>query len=476
MMIAAQKARSARLRFARENANAFMELVLRDEITGEPVVQAPMHEAWHRMADLHDRLILWSHVEAGKTMQLSVGRVLWELGRDPSLRIVVCAASSYTATKIVNLVGKYILYSEELHEVFPDLRASKPWSFSSITVERNSPSKDPSFQAIGVNSILQGARIDRLIIDDILTYENCRTPNQRRYVIEWVTASLFSRLTERAMVWMIGNAFHPDDMLHYSAKQPAWKYYRYPCVTMDGESVWPLVWSKERIEKKRIELGPLEFARQMMCQARDDTSSRFSRVDIDAAVERGVSKTLAYALSTIPDGCRTVTGVDLAISLAANADWTVLFTILVYPNGDREVLCIESGHWLGVEIMQRIIDTHERFNSIVYVENNAAQDYLVQFVRAASAVPIRPFTTTAKNMTNRQFGLESLSTEFGNGKWIIPSKGGIDPEVAKWIEEMLYYDPKGHPGDRLMASWFAREGGRVELPKVEVGRLNLLAR
>jgi hypothetical protein len=28
------------------------------------------------------------------------------------------------------------------------------------------------------------------------------------------------------------------------------------------------------------------------------------------------------------------------------------------------------------------------------------------------------------------------------------------------VKEVLYYDPKEHTGDRLMASWFAREGAR----------------
>jgi len=38
---------------------------------------------------------------------------------------------------------------------------------------------------------------------------------------------------------MLGNAFHPEDMLHAYGKQEHLKYFRYPCVRLDGMAVWP---------------------------------------------------------------------------------------------------------------------------------------------------------------------------------------------------------------------------------------------
>ena len=56
-------------------------------------------------------------------------------------------------------------------------------------------------------------------------------------------------------------------------------------------------------------------------------------------------------------------------------------------------------------------------------------------------------------------GVESLAAELHAKKWRIPNKDGmLHKQVAKWIDEMLYYDPAAHTGDRLMASWFARQG------------------
>ena len=65
--------------------------------------------------------------------------------------------------------------------------------------------------------------------------------------------------------------------------------------------------------------------------------------------------------------------------------------------------------------------------------------------------------TTGTSKADPVFGVESLAAEMANGKWIIPSKFNRAPnEAEEWIEEMLYYNPLNHTGDRLMAAWFAR--------------------
>src|SRR5574337_1595543 len=84
---AAARAHAARVALAREDPSVFAGLVMRDEKTNKPIKQALVHEAWQELATKHDRLLIWSHPESGKTQQLSISRVLWELGRNPSLRV-----------------------------------------------------------------------------------------------------------------------------------------------------------------------------------------------------------------------------------------------------------------------------------------------------------------------------------------------------------------------------------------------------
>lgn len=464
-----------RVKVARQEINEFVSLVLRDEKTGKPVDQAWMHERWHELCDVHDRVIIWSHVESGKTSQLGIGRLLFALGKNPNLRVAVVSNTHGQAKKIVRAIAGYIERSQELRCVFPNLKPGRPWSpdSGSITVQRDYISKDPSIQAAGVHGSIVGSRIDYLVVDDILDYENCRTPALRQDTHDWFVSSVLGRLTDEAKVCIIGNAYHPDDMLHKFAANPRWAARVYPVYDdQTGQSRWPEKWPIPRILAKREELGPVEFARQMMCKPRSDEDAKFKREWIDICLRRGDGRALAMGIQQMPTGCKTYTGVDLAVQRHASADLTCLFDVMIHPNGDREVLGIESGRWSGPEIVNRIYDHHRRYMSIAIVENNAAQDFILQFLKHGSAVPVQPFTT-GRNKAHPDFGIESMATEMSNGKWIIPNQGGrMHKEVEAWVSECLYYDPSSHTGDRLMASWFAREGARMGTIKAETGPLH----
>jgi hypothetical protein len=463
---------------ARWDINAFVTAVMRDEKTGLPLDQAPVHEAWHDLADENPRLLIWSAIEHGKTTQLSVARTLFLLGQSPSTRIAIVSNTARAAEKILKSIKRYIETSAELHAVFPDLRPSTDqWTQYAITVRRPTLAKDPSVQTLGLHGNIIGSRVDYLIVDDFLDVENTAHAKAREDGFKWLQAAVFTRLTAGAPVIVVGNAFHPDDALHRLARMPGWKAFRYPVVDETGAPRWPEQWPMSRIQEVRQTLGPLEFARACMCQARSDDEARFKKEWLDFCLERGKGKTLCYGMDKLPPGYKTYTGVDLAVQQKDASDSTCLFTIAAAPNGDREVLNIETGKWSGPEIVSRIIDTHRRYLSICIVENNAAQDFIVQFARGQFAVPIRPFTT-GRNKAHPEFGVESIAAEMAGKKWVIPSHGGnpAHPELFQWVQEMLFYQPSSHTGDRLMASWFAREGVRLGNIRVEHTRIDILSR
>lgn len=471
-----RNARLTQAALARMHPALFSAVVIKDERSGRGITLAPIHTAWHTLASQHDRLLLWAHVESGKTTQMAIARTLYELGRDPTLRVAIVSNTHTQAEKIIGSIKRYIESSPELHEVFPQLERSEPWKESQLFVRRTTYSKDPSVQAFGVHGNVLGARIDLLILDDILDYENCRTVASRKDLWDWYHSTLAGRLTANARVLCIGTAFHPDDALHKLAALPGWSAYRYPVLDEAGASRWPEAWPPERIDKKKAELGPLEFSRQMLCMPRDDASSRFKREWIETALKRGAGKTLCYGLSVVPSGCRVYTGVDLAVQKHSAADWTVLFTIIVHPDGSREVLGIDRDKLSGPEIVSRIFDAHRRYQSICVVENNASQEFIVQFAQQAGAGFVRPFTT-GRNKASPEFGIETLAAEMAAGKWIIPNQNGrVEPSLEPWISEMLYYDPAAHTGDCLMASWFATQGIRLGEIRAETGRIDLTSR
>lgn len=460
LRLAGARARQARVWLARQDVNAFVELVMRDR-RGRPIVQAPMHAAWHRLADRHPRLIILAHVEGGKTSQMAA-RILWRLGRDPRRTFGVLGNTVGQAIKTVKEIRRLIESSEELREVFPHLRPSAhKWTDSVLEVERQVISRTPSVQALGIGGSFLGDRIDEILADDLLDFENTRTELERQKLWEWWHATPVGRLTGDGRVVIIGNAFHPRDLLHRLAREePAWVLRRFPVVTPSGNPSWA-AWTHERIEAKRVELGPLEAARQLDCRAFDEATARFRPEWFEAAKRRGEGRSFVTSLPAVPEGCGVFVGVDLAVQDRRSADWTAFVVILVRPNGDRELLHCEKARLKGPEIVDRIVDMHRRYHGIVMVESNAAQAYILQFVRDRSAVPVQAFVT-GRNKADPSFGVESIATEFAAGKWVIPSRGGRAPVAAEeLIQSMLFYaPPPAHTPDDLMALWFAREAAR----------------
>mgnify|MGYP006951090707 CR=1 FL=1 len=454
---------------ARTDPAVFCQLVLKHEATGRPIRLAPMHVEWHDILSAHDRVVLWTHTEGGKSAEISVGRVLWEIGRNPNIRILILSNAASAAKKIVKTLKTYIERSPEYRLVFPKIKPDKTengsWREDSFHVARPTISKDPTVQASGFNGSILGSRFDLIIIDDYLTAENTHSDVLREKYHSWLKSTIEGRRTEHAPLWFIGNAWHHEDAMHRYAKEPATVSFRFPVRNEAGESSWPEVWSLERIEREIANRGPIESERSLFCRPVADSERRFKSDYVKRALELGDGMALPWALVEVPAGYITITGVDLASSKRKKSDRTAIVTIAVEERtGRRHLLNIQSGKLSGPEIVAAIKDVHRRYHSIVFVESNAAQAYIKQFLDVESAVPVVPFFT-GRNKADPTFGLESIAIEMSGGKWIFPNDGGtlegdIDPELKELIGEMFRYEPRAHVGDRLMALWFAREGAR----------------
>ena len=434
----------------------------------------PPEETWAVEVFDPAHCYLSSGIVSHNTQQI-VSYILWSLGNNPSLRVGVLCSTITRARKIVAQVGKYIQDSDHLHRIFPELRhRSHNWSDFGFTVRRDTIAKDPSIQAIGLHTGILGARLDLVVFDDVVDYENSRSTALREDTINWVKSTLFGRFAKETRVLGVGNAYHPEDLMHHLEKLPGWASFKFPVLDKAGKSVWNHMFPLSRIQQKRDELGELEFARQMLCVARTDLESRFNSEWVDAAKALGSGIELVREYE--PTSAEVViTGVDLGVQTHAKADMTVLFTIAVSKHGKRVVLNIESGRWAADEIVRRCADHHKRYGSVIVVENNAGQDFLVQFLRLGHTnVPVKTHTT-GKTKHHPVLGIEGMAVEFSKGDWVVPSKRR-SKEIDAWVQEMLYFDPAGHTGDRLAASWIARSYALRAATKSKTLKIDLFSR
>jgi hypothetical protein len=236
----------------------------------------------------------------------------------------------------------------------------------------------------------------------------------------------------------------------------------------DGKKLPPARDMAEAIERAQIDIEnkrreyvgrPGEFNRLFMGQAHDDSTAPCKREYIEKckalAREAGYFEMVSEYRGPNP----TFTGVDLAVGQGEENDDVAFFTFEVLPDRRRRILDVESGKWPGPIIVQKIIEKHQKYNSIVRVENNAAQDFIRQDVIWNDAtVPVKAHCT-GRTKAHPEYGVPAGFAELANGAWMIPNDrdGRCHPALQKWIDGCIYYTPQKHTDDRVMAWWFARE-------------------
>ncbi|HET9959633.1 MAG TPA: hypothetical protein VFQ61_34310 [Polyangiaceae bacterium] len=442
--------RELTLRRARKDLAAFTEYVFGLRL-------APHHRAWALALSEAPRLVLMAPVEHGKTTIASVALPLWVLGNAPDSRIALVSETHTQAARPLAAIREHILRNPRVREVFPNLRpargARERWSDSEVVVERPSASKDPSVVAVGVSGPLLGARLDLAILDDVCSWENSFTSGQREKVIAWFRSTLVGRVVAEGRVVVVGTPWHREDLLHVLEDGSEYRVQRDPAMNHAGEPLWPEAWPLERLEQRRREIGEIEFSRQMLLTVLAEAGARFREAWVEQAFA-AASAVGCRMMETYADAAPTFTGVDLAVGSTVHHDESALFTVALLPDGRRQVLSIEAGRWQAPEIVARIRSTRLRYRSRVRVESNAAQAYIAQFL-AADGVHVDAHMT-GRNRHDPVFGIESLAVELEQARWIVPDA----PETRTWARELLAFSPAAHPGDRLVASWLAREAAR----------------
>jgi len=447
----------------RRDVEAFNEFVLRDEEDGTPIQQAPMHTQMQRAYDRERFLLVLAHPESGKTQQLVVGRTLHELGNDPTERHVFLNNGQDGAIKNLRAVKKYIEKSEELRAVFPKLRPGGTlWREDAIVVEGAGFSKDPSIYCLGFHGNILGARIDRAKVDDLLDYENTRTEVARRDASSWFKRTFLTRLTRKATLAFLTNAWHEEDLAH-ELEDDGWFTLKYPILDERGQSTWPERWDLERIALYRRRLGELEFARMFLCEPRDPGAMSFRPEWLRAALRRGLGYGFVDQIGEPPSGSLIVTGCDLGASKKMSGGRTTMFTVCVHRSGLRQLVGARAGRWSGGDTMRNLVDVGERYGGVIVVEDNGIQKHVVDLANEEAIsvpVPVLPFYT-GRNKYDITLGIDAMAAEFEANRWMLPSgrtgkAADVPDEVRRLLGEMRAYSPGAHPGDCLMGLWFAR--------------------
>ena len=335
----AEAMRLAQIRTAQRDPLAFFEYAFRDDRTWEPLETQWYQEEWGHALDTGTRVVIIAPRNHGKTTFL-VARAIWELGRDPDLRIkIVCASDAKAMERLWEIV-QHLRNNPRVREVFPHLEPAEDaeWSKHKITVKRTARHRDASVEALGILSTVTGARCDLLIADDVVDQRNALLMPALRAAVKSAWLNDWSLTLEPgARVWYLATPWHRDDLTAALQVNPAYTTIRY-AVGADFGSLWPTKWPEARLRELILELGSPSFARAFRCEVTDEAGSlvredwlAFAELEHDPAFRDRLNR-LAF-----------LTSYDTAIGTTEAHDWFASVTVAVDPD-TRRVWVVDAWH------------------------------------------------------------------------------------------------------------------------------------
>src|SRR6185312_836769 len=155
---------------AQRDPNSFIPLCFTDHL-GQRIQQAAIHRDMQRFLTANPRALIELPRDHGKSFQTCC-RIVWELGRNPGLRVKVICATGSIATERARFIRDAIADNSWVHQVFPNLVPSLPWSAGSFAVKRGTETIGPSVAAYGLGAGSTGTRADLLVCDDVVDFRS----------------------------------------------------------------------------------------------------------------------------------------------------------------------------------------------------------------------------------------------------------------------------------------------------------------
>lgn len=466
-----------RIQAAREDVNEFIEFCF-------GLKQAPLHRRLQEHWNTQRRTVDLFPIEHGKTTQ-AAGRMVWLLGKFPERQGAYVTSGDKPARKTVSGVARVILNNPRVRLVFPDLYPETEegsttrtcWGAEAIRVNgapTETLERDPSLAGFGYSGQITGSRLHWIFVDNVCNKDNTFSARVRDSVLESLDNDVFPRCLDGGEIHITDTSWYDDDPPHVIGKRPVWSMRVEDAERGDapGQTLWPAQWPWARLTAKRGEISSVAYDRTMRNITTSKSRGTFKKAAWDDACgpQYGWTPALTYEdIERWQERSVVVTAVDLAVRKEDQHDLTVLQTGRMA--GDKRRLLHTTAERLELsEIGRAILDCYRNLHqhadySLFVVEDNAAQDYVVQMFEdaglcrglgatASEASRIRVVgRTTTRRKNDEDLGIPGLAADIEMGRWQFPEHH----ETRELWEEMKRWAPGEHTGDRLMALWLLNE-------------------
>lgn len=311
--------------------------VLAKEVLGHEVL--PFHLSMMVYAASHKDSLHMAFRGSGKTTAITVTGVIFDILRDPDVRICVASETQGHASDILREVKGHLEGNDTLKRIFGDM-VGATWNEEEIIVSnRTKPRKEPTVMAVGIGGQVVGKHFDKIYADDLVTEDNARTEIQRQKLKVWWYKSFKPTFEPHAQVKIIGTRYHYDDLYgHFISHEFKEATQIIRALEKRGDG-WVTPWPEKFSVRYFLELwegsGTVIFNSQYQCDTEAMKGEIFQYDWLDHVDPEDVpSEILGYV------------GIDLAIKAKEQNDLYARVEIGVDKAGHVYVLAAYASHLL----------------------------------------------------------------------------------------------------------------------------------
>jgi len=458
----------------------FMEgncaLFAHDVLTGPPefpynghFLVGEHHFEWNTLINQYDRLCILAPRDHGKTFFFDFAYPIWKAVTMPGASGFIFSATQDQAVRILADIKAELESNPRLFHLVPDKGAGNKWSSTQVQLTNGH-----RIYARGFGTKVRGAHPHWIVVDDGLNDESAYSELVRKKQIEYFYTAISNMCVPGGQIIVVGTPFHQADLYADLSNNEEYFFRRYQALNGKGEKpLWADRYNRERLDKKRKEIGSIRFTREFQCEPIADDMSLFplflfkgEQVE-QPTIKLGLPKKYWEAL-----GITIFMGVDFAMSSSVQADYTVIWAMGLDKFGNRWIVDIVREKGMPYQQQLSAINTMgKKYDpALVFLEANQMQRIFGDELIRTTDLPIKKFTTgVEKNSLDK--GVPSLRVLLENGKVKIPRGDARSIELTDiWIEEMRAFtwnegklQSVGTHDDTVMGFWICdqaiRQGG-----------------
>jgi len=453
----------------------------------------PFHVEWVQMARMRKDVIILAPRDHGKSQTISRDYALWGAFYGYFAETLIISETGPQSVRIIDgkdSIKEQVENNPKLHWMMPE-RGSKlsgNWAKQSVQF-----SNGCRIKGIGFGTRSRGEHPDLIILDDVLSDQNCMTPDLRQAQIDYYSQTIVPMKKKNTKVIMVGTAQHQDDMLHHFAKTKAYFVKKYQGLDeLTGTTLWEERHDKTYYVEYRETYGELSFQKEYQNNPIDDTLSLFPEELLISCLDRNLSYVEEYKGDDA-----TGIGCDFSPpggSKTGRGDYTV------YMNG-----AIDSFGTIRLLYFERFRDkpgSKDPFlaKQLQYLENCCTNYqiasgfaesvgfqsiYTKDYAQRTMNLPIEEIHTSRSQKADLKSGIPYIRTLMEQGKMKFPYKTKQDQQFTHKVMAELKGARKDDDGriinmarhdDIMIALWLmvkaVLKGGKGQMriiPKADLG-------